>query len=81
MTNSIITIRITKKVVSTLKWMKDNQPVEKFTKNDPALHYIKKLVKAGLIEPDRELIPHPKFNGGIARYSLSKLGNKVLKGK
>lgn len=81
MTNSEIPIKITRKVVSTLEWLKDNQPVEKFSKDGPALGYVKKLVKAGLVKPHRKLTPHPKFNGGIAKYSLSKLGNKVLKGK
>lgn len=72
-------IKITKKVVSTLNWLKTNQPVEVFTKDDPSLRYIKKLVVAGLVEPHKELTLHPKFNGGIVRYSLSKAGNKVLK--
>lgn len=72
-------IVITKKVLLTLNWLKNNQPVERFTKDGPSLRYIKKLVMAGLVEPHRELTPHPKFNGGLVRYSLSKAGNKVLK--
>jgi len=74
-------IKITKKLVASLVWLKDNQPAEIFNSKDgPSLTYVKKLVKLELVEPNKELTPHPKFNGGIVSYSLTKLGKKVLKG-
>lgn len=73
-------LKVTRKVISTLEWFKEHQPVEAFDpKNGPSLTYVRKLVKAGLIQTSKNLIPHPKLDVGVASFKLSKTGRKLLK--
>lgn len=71
---------LTRSQARALRWIKLNQPVGFFDDSGPSLAFTKKLVKLGLVEQSKELIPHPTLkSAAVSAFMLTKIGKKALK--
>jgi len=72
---------VTRKMIRSLAWIKQNQPVAWFDKKKgPSLRYTKRLESFGLVIKLKRLIPHPEISDAcIAQFKLHKEGRRVLR--